>query len=95
MAAGDEASEPRFAFRYLPQKTCPALEHGDTQGRLRKWGMYGRITTQAFSFDQHFKVYQKDEFVKAFFNDPNVSTNLKLLTASGQWTTLAKLCFCK
>ncbi|XP_043360126.1 transcriptional coactivator YAP1 isoform X7 [Dermochelys coriacea] len=88
MSAGDEGSGPRFAFRYLPQKTLPSLENGDTQGRLRKWSMHGRITAQAFSFDQHFKAYQKDEFVKAFFNDPNVSTNLKLLTASGQWTTL-------
>nr|XP_048699673.1 transcriptional coactivator YAP1 isoform X6 [Caretta caretta] len=88
MSAGDEGSGPRFAFRHLPQKTLPALENGDTQGRLRKWSMHGRITAQAFSFDQHFKAYQKDEFVKAFFNDPNVSANLKLLTASGQWTTL-------
>ncbi|XP_043385373.1 transcriptional coactivator YAP1 isoform X5 [Chelonia mydas] len=88
MSAGDEGSGPRFAFRYLPQKTLPALENGDTQGRLRKWSMHGRMTAQAFSFDQRFKAYQKDEFVKAFFNDPNVSANLKLLTASGQWTTL-------
>ncbi|XP_044875244.1 transcriptional coactivator YAP1 isoform X8 [Mauremys mutica] len=88
MSAGDEESERRFAFRYLPQKTLPSLESRDTQGRLRKWSMHGRIIVQAFSFDQHFKTYQKDEFVKAFFNDPNVSANLKLLTASGQWTTL-------
>nr|XP_005300403.1 transcriptional coactivator YAP1 isoform X9 [Chrysemys picta bellii] len=88
MSAGDEGSERRFAFRYLPQKTLPSLENRDTQGRLRKWSMHGRITVQAFSFDQHFKAYRKDEFVKAFFNDPNVSANLKLLTASGQWTTL-------
>ncbi|XP_074813227.1 transcriptional coactivator YAP1 isoform X1 [Natator depressus] len=57
-------------------------------GSMRCPSMHGRITAQAFSFDQHFKAYQKDEFVKAFFNDPNVSANLKLLTASGQWTTL-------
>ncbi|XP_005300401.2 transcriptional coactivator YAP1 isoform X6 [Chrysemys picta bellii] len=88
MSAGDEGSERRFAFCYLPQKTLPSLENRDTQGRLRKWSMHGRITVQAFSFDQHFKAYRKDEFVKAFFNDPNVSANLKLLTASGQWTTL-------
>ncbi|XP_026507376.1 transcriptional coactivator YAP1 isoform X2 [Terrapene carolina triunguis] len=88
MSAGDEGSERRFAFRYLPQKPLPSLENRDTQGRLRKWSMHGRITVQAFSFDQHFKAYRKDEFVKAFFNDPNVSANLKLLTASGQWTTL-------
>uniref|UniRef100_A0A8C4W718 Cilia- and flagella-associated protein 300 n=1 Tax=Gopherus evgoodei TaxID=1825980 RepID=A0A8C4W718_9SAUR len=64
MSAGDDGSEGRFAFRYLPQKTLPSLESRDTQGRLRKWSMHGRITVQAFSFDQHFKTYQKDEFVK-------------------------------
>ncbi|XP_066478444.1 cilia- and flagella-associated protein 300 [Tiliqua scincoides] len=50
--------------------------------------MNGRITAQAFSFDQNFKVYQQDDFIMAFFNHPNVNNNLKLLSASGQWTTL-------
>ncbi|XP_013811431.1 cilia- and flagella-associated protein 300 isoform X2 [Apteryx mantelli] len=50
--------------------------------------MQGRITAQAFSFDQPFKPYLKDEFVMAFFNDQNVNSSLKLLSASGQWTTL-------
>lgn len=50
--------------------------------------MDGRLTAQAFSFDQNFKIYQQDEFITAFFNHPNVSSNLKLLSASGQWTTL-------
>ncbi|XP_074840746.1 cilia- and flagella-associated protein 300 [Carettochelys insculpta] len=88
MSAGDEESGPRFTFRFLPQKRLPSLESRETQDRLRKWSMYGRIAVQAFSFDQPFRAYQKDEFVKAFFRDPNVSANLKLLTASGQWTNL-------
>ncbi|NXT63620.1 CF300 protein, partial [Chaetops frenatus] len=50
--------------------------------------MQGRITAQAFSFDQEFKPYQKDEFLMAFFNDESVNSSLKLLSASGQWTTL-------
>ncbi|XP_025890751.1 cilia- and flagella-associated protein 300 isoform X2 [Nothoprocta perdicaria] len=50
--------------------------------------MQGRITAQAFSFDQPFKPYLKDDFVTAFFKDQNVVSSLKLLSASGQWTTL-------
>ncbi|OXB57872.1 hypothetical protein ASZ78_016446 [Callipepla squamata] len=50
--------------------------------------MLGSLAVQAFSFDQQFKPYQKDEFLMAFFNDQNVNSNLKLLSASGQWTTL-------
>ncbi|GAB1293857.1 Cilia- and flagella-associated protein 300 [Apodemus speciosus] len=53
--------------------------------------MLGRIQAQAFSFDQTFQPYQKDDFVMrwAFFKDPNVIPNLQLLSdSSGQWTTL-------
>nr|XP_033803377.1 cilia- and flagella-associated protein 300 isoform X2 [Geotrypetes seraphini]XP_033803379.1 cilia- and flagella-associated protein 300 isoform X2 [Geotrypetes seraphini] len=51
--------------------------------------MYGRIAVQAFSFDQYFQAYQKDDFVLAFFKDLNVISNLKLLSyTSGKWMTL-------
>ncbi|XP_021385077.1 cilia- and flagella-associated protein 300 [Lonchura striata] len=78
----------RLAFRALPQKTFSCLQDRDIAGRLLKWSMQGRITAQAFSFDQQFKPYQKDEFLTAFFNDQSVNSSLKLLSASGQWTTL-------
>ncbi|KAL7983287.1 hypothetical protein Chor_000163, partial [Crotalus horridus] len=50
--------------------------------------MDGRITAQAFSFDQNLKGYQQDDFLMAFFNHSEVNSNLKLLSSSGQWTTL-------
>ncbi|ETE73275.1 hypothetical protein L345_00892, partial [Ophiophagus hannah] len=76
--------------------------------------MDGRITAQAFSFDQNLKGYQRDDFLmvvtqilftiqriihlfilfsgnlswQAFFNHPEINSNLKLLSSSGQWTTL-------
>ncbi|XP_029458265.1 cilia- and flagella-associated protein 300-like isoform X2 [Rhinatrema bivittatum] len=47
------------------------------------------MTIQAFSFDQYFQAYQKNDFVLAFFKDPNVISNLKILSvSSGQWMTL-------
>ncbi|XP_031451734.1 transcriptional coactivator YAP1 isoform X3 [Phasianus colchicus] len=88
MAAGERRGAAGFAFRPLPQKAFPCLQDRDVRERLLKWSMQGSITAQAFSFDQQFKPYQKDEFVMAFFNDQNVISNLKLLSASGQWTTL-------
>ncbi|XP_037231615.1 cilia- and flagella-associated protein 300 [Falco biarmicus] len=88
MSAGDRRCAPDFVFRSLPQKVFPCLEDRDIGARLLKWSMQGRITAQAFSFDQQFKPYQKDEFFMAFFNDQNVSSSLKLLSASGQWITL-------
>ncbi|XP_075054884.1 cilia- and flagella-associated protein 300 isoform X2 [Mixophyes fleayi] len=55
---------------------------------VRRRSMNGRITAQAFRYDQYFQPYQKDDFVLAFFQDPNVISHLKLLSSSGQWTTL-------
>lgn len=53
--------------------------------------MLGRIEAQAFGFDQTFQAYRKDDFVMAFFKDPNVIPNLKLLSeSSGEWLTLGK-----
>ncbi|NXY82599.1 CF300 protein, partial [Alcedo cyanopectus] len=88
MSAGDQRRGAGFAFRALPQKAFPCLENREIRDRLLKWSMQGRITAQAFSFDQQFGPYQKDEFVMAFFNDQNVISNLKLLSDSGEWTTL-------
>ncbi|NXU57202.1 CF300 protein, partial [Turnix velox] len=88
MSDGDRRCEAGFAFRCLPQKTFPSLEDREIGQRLLKWSLQGRITAQAFSFDQQFKPYQKDEFVTVFFTDQNVSSSLKLLSASGQWTAL-------
>nr|XP_020651668.1 uncharacterized protein C11orf70 homolog [Pogona vitticeps] len=87
-ASGDQNMEPRYIFHHLPQKSFPALENRDIRERLLKWSMDGRITVQIFSFDQNFKGYQRDDFLMAFFNHPEVNSNLKLLSASGEWTTL-------
>ncbi|XP_038617885.1 cilia- and flagella-associated protein 300 [Tachyglossus aculeatus] len=89
MAAGASDYEPLFTFRFLPQKSFPSLTARDTVNRLRQWSMLGRICIQAFGFDQNFQAYRKDDFVMAFFRDPNVIANLKLLSeSSGQWITL-------
>ncbi|XP_070607760.1 cilia- and flagella-associated protein 300 isoform X1 [Erythrolamprus reginae] len=87
-AFGDQSSESPYTFHYLRQKSFPALESKGTRERLLKWSMDGRITAQAFSFDQNFKGYQRDDFLMAFLNHPEVNSNLKLLSSSGRWTTL-------
>ncbi|XP_042316648.1 cilia- and flagella-associated protein 300 [Sceloporus undulatus] len=86
-ACGDQGKEP-YTFHHLPQKGFQALESRETRDLLLKWSMDGRITIQAFSFDQNFKGYQRDDFIMDFLNHPEVNRNLKLLSSSGQWTTL-------
>ncbi|XP_065738914.1 cilia- and flagella-associated protein 300 isoform X2 [Phocoena phocoena] len=89
MAAGELGPLGGYYFRFLPQKTFKFLSTPETTSRLRQWSMLGRIKAQAFGFDQTFQVYRKDDFVMAFFKDPNVIPNLKLLSdSSGQWITL-------
>ncbi|XP_020918364.1 uncharacterized protein C11orf70 homolog isoform X5 [Sus scrofa] len=89
MAAGEPGDLGGYYFRFLPQKTFQSLSTPETTSRLRQWSMLGRIKVQAFGFDQTFQAYRKDDFVMAFFKDPNVIPNLKLLSdSSGQWITL-------
>ncbi|XP_076431747.1 cilia- and flagella-associated protein 300 isoform X2 [Peromyscus maniculatus bairdii] len=89
MAAGEPGCPGGFYFRFLPQRTFSSLSSREITSRLRQWSMLGRIQAQAFSFDQAFQPYQKDDFVMAFFKDPNVIPNLQLFSdSSEQWTTL-------
>ncbi|XP_040833156.1 cilia- and flagella-associated protein 300 isoform X3 [Ochotona curzoniae] len=89
MASGEPGDVGCYYFRFLPQKTFPFLSARETTSRLRQWSMLGRIEAQAFGFDQTFQAYRKDDFLLAFFKDPNVIPNLKLLSeSSGQWITL-------
>ncbi|XP_006044857.2 cilia- and flagella-associated protein 300 isoform X1 [Bubalus bubalis] len=89
MAAGEPSDLGVYSFRFLPQKTFQSLSTPQTTSRLRQWSMLGRIEAQAFGFDQTFQTYRKDDFVMAFFKDPNVIPNLKLLSEySGEWLTL-------
>nr|XP_055036461.1 cilia- and flagella-associated protein 300 isoform X1 [Misgurnus anguillicaudatus] len=52
--------------------------------------MLGRITTQAFNFDQSFQPYRSNDFAWDFFQDPHVKNNLKVLDSSGSWTLLGR-----
>ncbi|CAK7317610.1 Cilia- and flagella-associated protein 300 [Vulpes lagopus] len=89
MAAGEPGDLDGYCFRFLPQKTFQCLSAPETASRLRQWSMLGRVAAQAFGFDQTFQAHRKDDFLLAFFKDPNVIPNLKLLSdSSGQWITL-------
>ncbi|XP_018427469.1 PREDICTED: uncharacterized protein C11orf70 homolog, partial [Nanorana parkeri] len=91
MSQGEELfGAPSFTFHPLPSRAFNFLEKRDTRELLTKWSMNGRLTAQVFSYDQYFQPYQKDDFVLAFFQDPNVISHLKVLSGSGEWTTLGK-----
>ncbi|XP_071025405.1 cilia- and flagella-associated protein 300 isoform X2 [Oncorhynchus clarkii lewisi] len=80
-------SETKFSFNLLPTKTFSFLQDKSTLQLLMKWSMLGRISAQAFSFDQNFYPYNSHDFTLSFFRDPCVLTNLRKMEA-GAWVTL-------
>uniref|UniRef100_A0A8C5QFY3 Cilia- and flagella-associated protein 300 n=1 Tax=Leptobrachium leishanense TaxID=445787 RepID=A0A8C5QFY3_9ANUR len=80
---------PKFTFYHLPDRAFKSMESRDTRELLMKWSMNNRLLAQAFRYDQYFQPYQKNDFVLSFFQDPNVTSQLKVISASsGQWKTL-------
>ncbi|KAE8627662.1 hypothetical protein XENTR_v10007091 [Xenopus tropicalis] len=90
MSAGSFSTEAaKFSFSPILNKTFGFLTNRDTRELLMKWSMNGRITAQAFRYDECFQPYQKNDFVWAFFQDPDVLSHLKIVSEnSGQWVTL-------
>ncbi|XP_039600271.1 cilia- and flagella-associated protein 300 [Polypterus senegalus] len=89
MSAVMSSQVTKFTFKELSNKSFSFLRNRHFSELLMKWSMLGRITAYAFSFDQDFKVYEKDHFVWDFFNDPHVTSVLKTLDSSGHWEALA------
>ncbi|KAG5284431.1 hypothetical protein AALO_G00026660 [Alosa alosa] len=86
--AGEQITfDQKYVFNLLSNKNFPFLQNPEISRRFLKWSMLGRISAQAFNFDQMFYPYKKDEFVLDFFQDPCVMENLKVLQ-SGYWTSL-------
>ncbi|KAL2095132.1 hypothetical protein ACEWY4_009851 [Coilia grayii] len=58
-----EHLDQKYVFSLLSSKTFPFLQNPEVSKRLMKWSMLGRLSAQAFNFDQMFYPYKKDEFV--------------------------------
>ncbi|XP_070298032.1 LOW QUALITY PROTEIN: cilia- and flagella-associated protein 300 [Salvelinus sp. IW2-2015] len=91
MACKNSPFETKFSFNLLPTKTFSFLRDKSTLQLLMKWSMLGRISAQAFSFDQTFHPYNSHDFTLSFFRDPCVLTNLRKMEA-GAWVTLGMSC---
>jgi hypothetical protein len=77
----------KYTFNYLPNKHFSSIDGKDLQESLIKWCMNNRLKAQAFSFDQPFQSYQKDDFVLAFFQDPDVVHSLQVVSSNGTWAS--------
>ncbi|KAK9955413.1 hypothetical protein ABG768_015295 [Culter alburnus] len=90
MAEEKLSFEQAFTFNQLSTKKFTFQQDPKTSRLLMKWSMLGRITTQAFNFDQSFQPYRSNDFAWNFFQDPCVKNNLKVLDSSGSWTLLGR-----
>ncbi|XP_006628130.3 cilia- and flagella-associated protein 300 [Lepisosteus oculatus] len=88
MASERQGHETKYSFNVLSNKRFSFLHDRHTSELFMKWSMLGRITAQAFNFDQYFHPYKKHDFALDFFKDPCVKSNLKVLDASGLWKAL-------
>ncbi|XP_062392052.1 cilia- and flagella-associated protein 300 isoform X1 [Sardina pilchardus] len=62
--AGEQITfDQKYVFNLLSSKNFPFLQNPEISRRFLKWSMLGRISAQAFNFDQIFYPYKKDEFV--------------------------------
>ncbi|CAL1584622.1 unnamed protein product [Knipowitschia caucasica] len=83
MAGQGREIENTFSFSALPSKTFPFLQNRETLALLMKWSMLGRLTAQAFSFDQCFSPYNSETFAHCFFTDSVVMSSLRKVSAWG------------
>ncbi|KAG7168535.1 cilia- and flagella-associated protein 300-like [Homarus americanus] len=65
-------------FTYLPDKKFLTLEDPSMQHMLRKWSMLGRLSCQAYVFDQEFSGYQLEQFTENFIKSPAVASSLEV-----------------
>ncbi|XP_053543593.1 cilia- and flagella-associated protein 300 isoform X1 [Ictalurus punctatus] len=86
MASETHAFAQTFSFNLLPNRKFTILEDTRILELLMKWSMLGRISIQAFNFDQVFQSYMKNDFVL----DPCVKNNLLVLDSSGVWKPLGR-----
>ncbi|XP_073790598.1 cilia- and flagella-associated protein 300 isoform X1 [Danio rerio] len=62
MAEEKLSFEQTFNFNLLSTKSFNFQEDPKTSRLLMKWSMLGRITAQAFNFDQSFQPYRSNDF---------------------------------
>ncbi|CAL1533994.1 unnamed protein product [Lymnaea stagnalis] len=76
-------------FSFLPLvKNFSSLEGKENQEYFLKWSMRNRMKIKMFTFDQYFQSYEINKFALDFFRDPNVISNVQVMTDSGTNTTL-------
>lgn len=77
------AGDLRFTFVSLPKKVSQTLTSKDNQENLLRWGLKGHLRVNFYNFNQNFRLHDTQDFVEAFFKDPNVYTTLKVSSSSG------------
>ncbi|XP_001626154.2 cilia- and flagella-associated protein 300 [Nematostella vectensis] len=83
-----EEKGAKFTFTHVPGKKFQGFESAEVQELLLKWGMDKRTCIQMYTYEQYFQAYEKDEFVKDFFEDQNVLSTLQVVSSTNTWGSL-------
>lgn len=79
-------------FQPIP-KTYESISGKTNREFLIKWGMHSKLRAFTFTFDKHFHMGTKNEFILEFFQDETVINTLQKLDPRGKWNNLGKLFF--
>lgn len=83
-----ESYSRNFAFIPIPKEKFDILEEKEVSKFLEKWGLKERINLQAFTMDQPFHPYQKQQLLDDFFSNPTVIKNLLVMNDKNEWKPL-------
>lgn len=86
---------PMFTFVELKSRLYNSLTSKDATAMLMKWSMKGRLHALTFSFDQNFREYDSECFLKSFINDPSVQNSMVHNGVFTAGTVDGKNCTCE
>ncbi|RZF39061.1 hypothetical protein LSTR_LSTR006598 [Laodelphax striatellus] len=85
------SDKKKFTFIHTPGRSSEFLGNKTMKEYMMKWSMKGHISIQYYSFNEHFSIHQRQEFVEAFFTDPVVYGTLNCTTNDGvSWISVGQ-----
>jgi len=89
----DRLEDNKFRFTLLDtEKAFPSVYKKDVQDLFSKWGLDSKhMYFQKFNYDPYLPAYQVNSFLNQFFQDPNVTASLKVVSKDDTWNPLGVL----
>jgi len=81
--AEDKNAAESYSFHHLGEAVFPNYHSKEMLESLQKWNIDVHSHVAKFRFDQKFDAFHVDQFLRDFFSDPAVQTNIQVATRHG------------